>query len=982
MKILQAILRSSRRPALWAAVAALLAPVGAAGQTLAGANLLKLVPGARPQGLAGIGAGVIDELQALYANPAAAGFTREWQWAATYSKTIAEAYHAALLYGTHAPTPWRRHLHVNFGLLHQGMPEFDSSDGAVPHVSAGDWLATAGVAQPFTLAGEHFALGANAKYLRSKLAQFEAASWMADVGLLYRSRRFGLLQSSSRLLKYGVISAGLGVANVGRDLTFQTIGTPLPRTWRAGVAFNAGHHDGLQLQLAADYRRVHTERAGAFTFGTEISWGQLVSLRGGYDFHDDLLSHFAMGLSLRLADTRSPVSGVLPGRNNTLRLDLAALEQTDLFSRPYRGSMTHYPVGPERFALRAPAPGTLVETDSVRLHWDATVDPDLYDDVQYLLLVERDSLKLAQALTLAANNREAFLSGTAGPELLIKANPAAASYQLKDLEGGKYFWTVLAYDGDRHVRLAEAAGRPFWNFHIAMPKLEIEAITFDYSPWITTDATQGTLQLTLSNQGGGAGRAVRLVVADSLLAAGGVAAPTAVLLDTTIALIAAGSRETLALAWQTPYAGWHRLSARFPHLPAAVADGGAANFATIPKGTLTAADTLVIAAQSHILYEVPFIPEICFDPNRAEVKPEYLRTTLLDPPLFTLAQRIKDHRHLKISLQGFADPNSGETTVALAEARAAAVRDSLLALGVNGEQVVLRPGEVLPPRRMPAQPDDARWVAEERRYVKISADSTSEPIVFQLVSYDDVEEESRPVIFHSAIATAVPANAALLQTAAAGLHEQLEVSPASPRGLQQEIVWQPRAAGSGTLGALAGHQLTHTLMLVDTLGRTFYTPPRQAQLALRSQVREQRVAWPIRFNGTAPLYDFYWAKLQPHIEQLLTHEHMRMRFSGHACAIGPEAVNLRLSQQRAEAFHQTFLRIIRQRYPQDYEKIAARLDRAVGRGETRPMGVEHLSGKTIIIGNNESPLGRKLNRRLEMEFYYAQLPGEALSEKR
>lgn len=982
MKILHAILRSSRRPALWAAVAVLLAPVGAAGQTLAGANILKLVPGARPQGLAGIGAGVIDELQALYANPAAAGFTREWQWAATYSKTIAEAYHAALLYGTQAPTPWRRRLHVNLGLLHQGMPEFDSSDGAVPPVAAGDWLATAGLAQPFTLAGENFALGANAKYLRSKLAQFEAASWMADMGLLYRSRRFGLLKSSNRLLKYGVISAGLGVANVGRALTFQAIGTPLPRTWRAGVAFNAGHHEGLQLQLAADYRRVHTERAGAFTFGTEISWGQLVSLRGGYDFHDDLLSHFAMGLSLRLADTRSPVSGVLPGRNNTLRLDLAALEQTDLFSRPYRGSVTHYPVGPERFALRTPAPGTLVETDSVRLRWDATADPDLYDDVQYLLLVERDSLKLAEALTLAASNREAFLTGTAGPGLLIKANPAAASYQLKDLEGGRYFWTVLAYDSDSHVRLAEAAGRPFWNFHIAMPMLEIEAITFDYSPWITTDATQGTLQLTLSNKGGGAGRAVRLVVADSLLAHGGVAAPTTVLLDTTIALIAAGSRDTLALAWHTPYAGWHRLSARFPHLPAAVAGGGAADFPTIPKGTLTAADTLVIAAQSHILYEVPFIPEICFDPNRAEVKPEYLRKTLLDPPLFTLAQRIKDHRHLKIYLQGFADPSSGETTVALAEARAAAVRDSLLALGVNGEQVILQPGEVLPPRRMPAQADDARWVQEERRYVKISADSTSEPIVFQLISYDDVEEESRPVIFHSAIATAVPANAALLQTAAAGLHEQLEVLPASPGGLRQEIVWQPRAAGSGNLGALAGHQLTHTLMLVDTLGRTFYTPPRQSQLALRSQVREQRVAWPIRFNGTAPLYDFYWAKLQPHIEQLLTHEHMRMRFSGHACAIGPEAVNLRLSQQRAEAFHQTFLRIIRQRYPQDYEKIAARLDRAVGRGETRPMGVEHLSGKTIIIGNNESPLGRKLNRRLEMEFYYKQLPGEGLSEKK
>ncbi|MDZ7267450.1 MAG: PorV/PorQ family protein [candidate division KSB1 bacterium] len=979
MKILHAILLSRRGPALGAAMAGLLAPAWIFGQTLAGVNLLKLVPGARPQGLAGIGAGVIDELQALHANPAAAGFSREWQWAATYSKGIADAYHAALLFGSHAPTPWRRRLHVHFGLLHQGLPEFDSSNGAMPPVSAGDWLASAGLAQPFLLAGEHFALGANVKYLRSKLAQFEASSWMADLGLLYRSRRFRLLKSSNRLLRYGVVSAGVGVANVGRDLTFQTIGTPLPRIWRAGVAFNAGHHEGWQLQLAADYRRVHTERAGAFTLGTEISWAQLVAVRGGYDFHDDLLSHFAMGVSLRLADTRSPVSSVLPGRNNSLRLDLAALEQTDLFTRPYRGSVSHYPVAPERFELRAPAPGALIETDSVRLRWDSTVDPDLYDDVKYLLLVERDSLKLARALALAWHKGAAFLAGNEAPELLIKTQTVAASHPLAQLEGGRYFWTVLAYDTDGHVRAAGTGDLPFWDFHLAMPKLESEAITFDYSPWITTDALQGTLQFRLANTGGGAARAVRLVITDSLRAAG---ATTTVLLDTTLARMAAGSRDTLRLAWHTPHAGWHRISVRFPHLPAAVATGDAADFATIPKGTLTAADTLVIATQSHILYEVPFIPEICFDPRSTVVKSEYLRKTLLDPPLYTLAQRLQEHPHLKIYLQGFADPNSGETETELAEARAAAVRDSLRALGVRETQIMLQPGEVLPPRRTPANADDARWVQEEWRYVKISADSTSEPVVFQLVSYDDVGEESQPAIFASDIATAVPAATAWLQLTAAGRQEQLEITPASRNGLRQKIVWQSHAGRNGQAGSLAGRQLTHELMLVDSLGRTFHTPPRQSQLAVHSRVREQRVAWPIRFNGTAPLYDFYWAKLQPHIEQLLSHDNMRMRFSGHACAIGPEAVNLRLSQQRAEAFHQTFLRIIRQRYPQDYEKIAARLDRAVGRGETRPMRVEHLSGKTIIIGNNESPLGRKLNRRLEMEFYYKQLPGEVLSEKK
>ena len=73
-------------------------------------------------------------------------------------------------------------------------------------------------------------------------------------------------------------------------MTFISQETPLPRTFRAGVAVNLGKHDGLQLQLATDYRKVRDED-GRVGLGLELinlfgrkSWGRLMTIRGGYLF--------------------------------------------------------------------------------------------------------------------------------------------------------------------------------------------------------------------------------------------------------------------------------------------------------------------------------------------------------------------------------------------------------------------------------------------------------------------------------------------------------------------------------------------------------------------------------------------------------------------------------------------------------------------------------------------------------------------------
>ena len=308
-------------------------------QMRTGASFLRMMPGARQQGIAASTTGVIDELYTIYANPGATGFLREWQWSASYSKWIADVYSASAFYGQRLRMPWSAHARIGLGIAYQGMPDFDSSDRAAPQVSASDVVFAASLGQPFTLWQRQFAFGANIKYFNSELAQYAANAWMVDLGLLYRSPRFQLFRPGSGFLEYGIFSAGVSWTNLGEELTYIATATPLPRTLRAGMAMQAGTHEGFQFHFAVDYHQTYRENS-EFSLGAEISWNQLLSLRGGYDFEDHLISPIAMGLSLRLDDRRMPINSAIPGRNNALRFDFAVAEDNLLFSRPYRGLFT------------------------------------------------------------------------------------------------------------------------------------------------------------------------------------------------------------------------------------------------------------------------------------------------------------------------------------------------------------------------------------------------------------------------------------------------------------------------------------------------------------------------------------------------------------------------------------------------------------------------------------------------------------------
>lgn len=942
-----------------------------------GASFLRLMPGARQQGLAASTTGMLDELYTVYANPGAAGFLREWQWSASYSKWIADVYSASAFYGQRVRMPWSPDMRFGLGIAYQGMPEFDSSDRAAPQASASDVVFAASLGQPFTLWKQSFALGANVKYLISELAQYNAQAWMVDLGLLYRTPRFRLLKSGG-FLEHGILSAGIALTNIGQELTYIATATPLPRTWRAGLSLQAGTHEGFQFHLAFDFHKTYREQ-NEFSFGGEISWSQFLSLRGGYDFENRLISPIAFGLSLRLDDKRMPINSLIPGRNNALRLDLATMEDNLLFSRPYRGSITHHAIAPEKFQPLGPDFGATVEADSVTLAWEASREPDLFDEARYWLLVDQDSSRLAGLLAAADRRAEEFFSAAARESLMVNAKLSHNRLGLKNLAGGKYFWSVAAFDRDQHVRFMEKDGRRIHVFRVLAPAAEITGIRFEYDRWITEDDYQGVLQIAVKNTGGRHISQITLAAYDSSAAPpdqisaknGSGHAPMA-LARLALNDLAADSTRIISVAWRTHARGRHFIKAVLDEERALLKNDEAARthsaaFYTIPKGRLTTGDTVNAFILSRVAYDVPFIPEVCFDPGSAEVKSEYIRNWVLEPPLVTLAKRLQEHREVKITLEGFIDPNSDEHDPALAAARARAVRDSLLQLGVRAEQMEIVPGGALPGRRTPANADDARWVLQERRHVRIATATANEAVVFDLVSFDDIEPLPQAVVFHAAIKSAVPVQASRLHVQAGALSDEI-ILTAIRNEISGGIAWQHDQPAREN--AWREKNVSYQVALRDSLGREFRTRPRQAFLAAKTDLRAQRVAWPIKFNATAPLYDFYWLRMFEHVQFMLSEPTMRMRLSGHACKIGPEPINQRLSQQRAEAFQKGFLQHAKERYPHTYEKILQRLVSVKGFGETRPLGIEHLKGGVVEYGNNEMPLGRKLNRRIEVEFYY------------
>ncbi len=955
-------------------------PLQAIGQVRAGMGYLKMLPGTRELGVAGTLTGALDYCYSFHANPAATGFLREWQYSASYTRWISDIYNASFLYGKRVQSLWSRQTRFALGVNYQGIPEFDSSNELTAPVAGNNLLVTTSFGQPINFISPHISIGANIKYFNSRLAQFEANSLIFDYGLLYRTNRFGFLKPGTGLFDYAILSAGVAITNTGNSIKYISEGTPLPKTLRAGIALNLGTHNGLQFNLGTDYRQIRDED-GFISFGSEINWSQFISMRMGYTFEDNILGHFTFGASLQLDDCM--IKNIIPGRNSAMRFDLATNQNNDLMASPYHGSLNYFSIGPENFKLIGPSRDAKIDNDSVTLNWQDTRDPDLFDDIDYWLLVDVDSIKIAKIIEIGNRSKdELFDFLKKYDDLKVSQNTEFTYFNLNELKSGDYYWAVFSYDKDRHFRFAEMQNEPVARFRVTKPDPKIINIDFDYNAWITQDDYQGKLQVTIANFGNRTTKnfslsiydAANIQLADNSHLNSGAAADEILLSQLTIPDIQPSDLDTIEIDWRTDRVGYHSIVAKISEMNLESTTKKAlhsysSGFYTIPKGTFAADDTVVVQNLNRITYELPYVGKVFFDSNSSQVDRKFIREWIMSPPLTTFAERAANDPDLMLYLKGSADTKAGENE-SIARKRALAVRDTLNSLGVRRGQITVLSDTLLAHYRLPSNEKDLQWIQQDRKYVEIIVDVPTEEELFGPLqnSYDETTE--LPVSFEAKISGAVPFEKGMILLSSAELRDTLNLNDLNyPDNFEETFDWLLSKNNNYKRESWIDKKANYSLVIIDTLGRRFKIYPQNIFLKKKVIGKEKMYYVIAKFAKAKELYHFYWSNLLDRIPFLLKDDNTRMRFVGHGCAIGPEYVNQALSEKRARDFHQRFLADVKAKYPELYEEIKQRIDPPIGLGENEPLAFKSYNGDTIVLGDNETPIGRQLNRRVMVHFY-------------
>ncbi len=938
------------------------------GQVRSGAAFLKVLPGARIQSMAGTAGGVIDDPHAVFANPAAAAFFREWEWSAGYTKWIADISNASFIYGKKVPMPWSRDFRLGFGLVYQGISTFNNNSSVMPEASASDVVASISLGQPLSFLSKNISVGANIKYLNSVLAQYSTSSLIYDYGILAKTRSVKLGKNLQ-----GLFTLGASVTQNGRDLTYIQLGTPLPRTVRVGGAVYLGSHNNMRTLLAADYVNVRDEEPYV-SIGAELRINRFLAVDAGYDFGSDLFKKVTFGASIRMDDVSMPLGEAFPGKHNAFRFDFATLDASEYFSRTYRGAITHFTSRPEPFQLVAPVRGDSLSGSNFILRWQSAREPDIFDEVIYRVLVDRDSSNIASIIRAYEENSELFWA--------LLENPMILNKETKDTfmpmgvaVGGNYYWTVVAIDQDKQVRFAANSQNAVPQFAVVRSDIELQAVQFEYNPYITMDDYHGRIIVRVKNSGDQTVNNIVVRLKDDIeqldyntetLAYTGndVQVPRQRINDYSISVLRPGEEKKIEMEWRTPLLGRHKITAIIDP------DGNVndhdrldnekqTTIFTTPKGSFAAVnDAPEISVHSEGVM-MPMITRIAFDENSAAIKKEYLANNV-SSVLPAWAQRLCENPDLSIRLKGCADPNSGETEAALGRQRAEAVKKMLQSMGVASDQIVLLAGHVLPKRAMPADSADSEMLRQERRCVQILTSADAQRMLLQPLYKKTETVEQANMQFRSDIASSIPLTSGeiMFVSDAGKIEKSITVNE------QKLIPDFSCMLGSEISPQWFDSEIEYSLSIQDSLGRTFQTNVNVMHLKQEKDIKKLVLHIPFEFGATEPSSDAAWQGALETARDVLQNSGMRIRIEGHACAIGSEKVNETISKVRAEAFEKQLKRYLRSRTWLSDEEFLKRIDAPVGRGETRP-----LMENGGLLSANDSPLKRQLNRRIEVVFY-------------
>jgi len=269
----------------------------------AGAQFLKIGPGARADSLGGAFSALGDDVTAIYWNPAGLTQLKATSFSATHTNWIADTYFHFVAIGV--PIKKVGSIGLSITSLTMGSMEIttlDRPEGTGIDFTAGDAAVSLAYARQLN---DKLSFGLNVKYIYQKIHRESARGVALDVGTLYktgwRSLRIGMCFSnfgpemsfSGQDLETGNEIAGdeqyagynpyPDTSNPERISQLETRSYPLPVNFRLGIAYD--FVDGGDHLLTGILDGNHpNDNAERLNIGLEYWYKKVCALRVGYKF--------------------------------------------------------------------------------------------------------------------------------------------------------------------------------------------------------------------------------------------------------------------------------------------------------------------------------------------------------------------------------------------------------------------------------------------------------------------------------------------------------------------------------------------------------------------------------------------------------------------------------------------------------------------------------------------------------------------------
>lgn len=197
----------------------------------AGAQFLKIAPGARPSGMGEAFAGVADDIHSVYYNPAGLGTLRRVEVTGSHSAQFQgvrynfAALAVPLLSWVDTDKPRNAYGVLGVAIYSLSVDEIErrgttETDDPLDEFEAADFAYA--LTYAYKIPDTGLSLGVTAKAIKSEIGEARANTAAADFGALWRHNRLGV---------------GAGVRNVGGDHGFNEAADPLPLTIFSGAAY-------------------------------------------------------------------------------------------------------------------------------------------------------------------------------------------------------------------------------------------------------------------------------------------------------------------------------------------------------------------------------------------------------------------------------------------------------------------------------------------------------------------------------------------------------------------------------------------------------------------------------------------------------------------------------------------------------------------------------------------------------------------------